>query len=388
VQDAAVQVGMVAGEASGDLLGSHLMASLIERRPELRFSGIGGPKMVALGFKTHFPMEKLSVRGYAEVLRHYREIAGIRQQLTDRMLEERPSLFIGVDAPDFNLDLERRLKQSGIPTVQYVCPSVWAWRGGRVRKIARSVNHVLALFPFEPEIYRKAGVPVTYVGHPLADEIPLEVDKAEARTQLRLPSRKLIIALLPGSRPSELQYMAETFVKTARRLNEEVKDVHFICPTVSRQTRDLFEEALRQHGDPELPVTLLFGHSHDALAAADLALVASGTATLEAALFRTPMVITYRMAPVTWSIMRHMGYLPYVGLPNILAGEFIVPEYLQGRATPGVLAEALISLMGDGPRQRKQVEKFREIHETLRQNTSQKAADAVLGVLDAARRHG
>jgi len=226
------------------------------------------------------------------------------------------------------------------------------------------------------------------VGHPLADEIPLEVDTAEARTQLRLPSRKLIIALLPGSRPSELQYMAETFVKTARRLNEEVKDVHFICPTVSRQTRDLFEEALRQHGDPELPVTLLFGHSHDALAAADLALVASGTATLEAALYRTPMVITYRMAPVTWSIMRHMGYLPYVGLPNILAGEFIVPEYLQGRATPGVLAEALISLMGDGPRQRKQVEKFREIHETLRQNTSQKAADAVLGVLDAARGHG
>ena len=304
------------------------------------------------------------------------------------MLEERPSLFIGVDAPDFNLDLEHRLKLGGIPTIQYVCPSVWAWRGGRVRKIARSVDHVLALFPFEPEIYQKAGVPVTYVGHPLADQIPLNVDKAEARAQLRLPSRKMIIALLPGSRRSELQYMAETFVKTARRLSEEVKDVHFVCPTISRQTRDLFEQALREHGGLELPVTLLFGHSHEALAAADLALVASGTATLEAALFGTPMIITYRMSPVSWVIMRRMGYLPYVGLPNILAGEFIVPEYLQGNATPGVLAEALISLMGDGPRQRRQVEKFREIHQMLRQNTAQKAADAVLGVLESARVHG
>lgn len=379
---------MVAGEASGDLLGSHLIASLIERRADLRFSGIGGPKMIAHGFETLFPMEKLSVRGYAEVLRHYREIAGIRRQLAERMLEERPSLYIGVDAPDFNLDLERRLKLGGIPTIQYVCPSVWAWRGGRVRKIARAVNHVLALFPFEPEIYRKAGVPVTYVGHPLADQIPLNVDKAEARSQLRLPSRKLIIALLPGSRRSELEYMAETFVKTARRLNEEVKNVHFVCPTISRQTRDLFEQALREHGDPDLPLTLLFGHSHEALAAADLALVASGTATLEAALFGTPMIITYRMSPVSWAIMRRMGYLPYVGLPNILAGEFIVPEYLQGNATPGVLAEALIALMGDGPRQRRQVEKFREIHQMLRQNTAQKAADAVLGVLESARAHG
>jgi lipid-A-disaccharide synthase len=376
---------MVAGEASGDLLGAHLIASLAERRPELAFSGIGGPKMISRGFAAHFPMEKLAVRGYAEVLRHYREIAGIRRQLAARFIAERPALFIGVDAPDFNLDLERQLKSTGIPTIQYVCPSVWAWRRGRVRKIARSVNHVLALFPFEPEIYRKAGVPVTYVGHPLADQIPMEIDKAEARAQLRLPPRKLIVALLPGSRRSELQYMAETFVKTARRLHEEVKDLHFVCPTVSRPTRDLFEEALRQHGDPELPLTLLFGHSHEALAAADLALVASGTATLEAALFRTPMIITYRMSQLSWLLMRRMGYLPYVGLPNILAGEFIVPEYLQGRATPGVLAEALIALMGDGPRQRRQVEKFREIHEMLRQNTSQKAADAVLEVLDHAR---
>ncbi len=379
---------MVAGESSGDLLGAHLVAALKARRPQLRFSGIGGPKMIAGGFESHFPMEKLSVRGYAEVLRHYREIAGIRRQLADRLLDERPSLFIGVDAPDFNLDLESRLKASGLPTIQYVCPSVWAWRRWRVRKIARAANHVLALFPFEPDIYRKAGVPVTYVGHPLADEIPMEVDKAEARAQLRLPSRKLVIALLPGSRKSELEYMGETFVKTARRLNEEVKDVHFVCPMASRPTRDLFEEALRQYGDPELPITRLFGHSHEALAAADLALVASGTASLEAALFKTPMIIAYKMAALSWTLMRRMAYLPYVGLPNILAGDSIVPEYLQGNATPGTLAEALISLMGDGPRQRLQVEKFREIHGLLRQNTAQTAADVVLEVLDRARAHG
>jgi len=380
-------VAMVAGEASGDLLGAHLIGALKAKRPGLTFSGIGGPKMESLGFESRVPLEKLAVRGYAEVLRHYREIAGIRKALAADLLRDRPSIFIGVDAPDFNLGLERELKKAGVPTVQYVCPSVWAWRGWRVRAIARAVDHVLALFPFEPPIYQKAGIPVTYVGHPLADEIPLEVDKGEARAQLRLPSRKLIVALLPGSRRSEMEYMSELFVKTARRLNEEVKDIHFVCPTVSRQTRDLFAEALRLHGGEDLPVTLLFGHSHEALAAADLALVASGTATLETALYKTPMVITYRMSPWSWLVMRRMMYMPYVGLPNILAGEFIVPEYLQSRASPGALAEALIMLMGDGPRQRKQIEKFREIHVALRQNTAEKAADAVLGVLEHGRAH-
>lgn len=377
---------MVAGEASGDQLGAYLISALSERRPELRFSGIGGPKMQAVGFESFYPMEKLSVRGYAEVLRHYREITGIRKQLAAHLLAERPSLFIGVDAPDFNLDLERGLKAAGIPTVHYVSPSVWAWRAGRMGKISAAVSHMLALFPFEPPLYEKARIPVTYVGHPLADLVPLDVNKDEARAQLKLPMKHPIIALLPGSRKSELHYMADTFVKTARRLYEDIKELHFVCPLASRETRDLFQEAVRHHSGGALPLTLLFGHSHDALAAADVALVASGTASLEAALFKTPMVIAYRMSPVTWTLMRRMVRLPYVGLPNILANEALVSEFLQNRATPGALADALRDLLHDVDRRRRQIERFREIHLILRQDTAQKAADAVLKVLDSA--HG
>jgi len=376
---------MVAGEASGDLLGGHLIAALKAKRPGLRFSGIGGPLMQVHGFETYFPMEKLSVRGYVEVLRHYREIMDIRKRLASLLLEQRPALFVGVDAPDFNLDLERQLKQAGIPAIQYVSPTIWAWRAWRLRRIARSVTHVLALFPFEPPLYEKAGVPVTYVGHPLADVIPYDIPKAEARAQLRLPTNKLVIALLPGSRRSELEYMAELFVKTARRFYEEVKDVHFVCPTASRGTRDMLEAALRHHAGMELPLTLLFGHSHEALAAADLALVASGTASLEAALFKVPMIVTYKMSPMTWLLMRRMLYMPYVGLPNILAGEFLVSEFIQDKANPGALASALIDLLHDAPRRRLQIERFREIHATLRQNTAEKAAVAVLSVLERAR---
>ena len=268
--------------------------------------------------------------------------------------------------------------------MHYVSPSIWAWRAGRMGKISAAVSHMLALFPFEAPLYQKAGVPVTYVGHPLADLIPLDVNKDEARAQLRLPMRHPIIALLPGSRKSELHYMAETFVKTARRLYEEFKEIHFVCPMASRETRDLFETAMRHHAGGELPLTLMFGHSHEALAAADIALVASGTASLEAALFKTPMVIAYRMSPVTWTLMRRMIRLPYVGLPNILANDTVVTEFLQQRATPGALANALMELLHDADRRRKQVARFREIHLELRQNTAQKAADAVLGVLDAA----
>jgi len=383
--DTTVHIGMVAAEASGDLLAAHLIAALKERRPQLRFSGIGGPKMIAQGFESHVPMDKLGVRGYAEVLRHYREIMGIRRRITERMLAERPAVFIGVDSSDFNLDLERRLKDAGIPAIQYVSPSIWAWRGWRLRRIARSVTHLLAMFPFEPALYEKAGLPVTYVGHPLADLIPMEPDKARARVELRVPAGKRVIALLPGSRRSELHYMADLFVKTARRLLQDLPDVHFICPTASRETRDLFETALRHYEARDLPLTLMFGHSHEALAAADIALVASGTATLEAALIKTPMVIAYRQSPLTWALMRRMLYVPYIGLPNILAGERFVPEYVQDKATPGALAGALLELLHDAGAQRRQLEKFREIHVLLRQDTAQKAADAVLAVLDAGR---
>ena len=375
------RVAMVAGEASGDLLAAHLIAALKARRPGIEFAGIGGPKMMAEGLQSHFPMDRLSVRGYSEALRHYREIMGIRRRLVKGMLADRPDLFIGVDSSDFNLGIERRLREGGIKAFHFVSPSVWAWRRWRVRRIAKSVDRILVMFPFEPPIYEKAGVPVTYVGHPLADIIPFEPPKDEARAQLRLPSRKLIVALLPGSRRSELEYMASAFVLAAHRFRQEVHDVHFVVPMVTRETREMFERAIHQHERQDLPLTLLFGHSHDALAAADLALVASGTATLETALFKTPMVIAYRQSSISWAIMRQMLYLPYVGMPNILAGERLVPELLQDEATPANLAGALLTLLRDTALQKRQVERFREFHETLRQNTAQKAADAVLDVL-------
>jgi lipid-A-disaccharide synthase len=382
---APLRVGMVAGEASGDLLAAPLIAALKARRP-MQFAGIGGPRMAAEGFDSHYPMDKLSVRGLTEALWHYREIIGIRRHLARELLAARPDVFVGVDASDFNLGLERQLKDAGIPAIHYVSPSIWAWRGWRVRKIARSVDHILVMFPFEPPLYRKAGVPVTYVGHPLADVIPMKPNRDEARAQLRLPQGKLIVALLPGSRRSELKYMASAFVLAAHRLRQEVHEVHFVCPMVTRDTRDMFERAVYENQRTDLPLTLLFGHSHEALAAADLALVASGTATLETALFKTPMVITYRQSPLSWTIMRSLAYVPYVGMPNILAGEKLVPELLQEDATPAALADALLSLLRDTAAQQRQRERFVEFHEQLRCNAAEKAADAVLEVLDARRR--
>lgn len=374
---------MVAGEASGDQIGAHLIAALKARRKtQMLFAGIGGPKMTAQGFDSHYPMETLSVRGYAEVVGHYGRIMGIRRRIGAALIEERPDLFIGIDSSAFNLGLEKRLKDAGIPAIHYVSPQIWAWRRWRLRKIARSVSHMLVMFPFEAPLYEKAGVPVTYVGHPLADLIPIEPPKEAARAELRLPRNKLIVALLPGSRRSELQYMASAFVLAAHRFRQEVHDVHFVCPTVTRETRDLLERALHEHQRTDLPITLLFGHSHDALAAADVALVASGTATLEAALFKTPMVIAYRQSPLTFALMRSMLYLPYVGMPNVLAGERLVPELLQDKATPASLAAALLALVRDTAAQRRQVERFYDFHHLLRQNTAEKAADAILRVLD------
>ena len=377
----ALRVGMVAGEASGDLLAAHLIGALKARAPAAAFAGIGGPRMAAQGFQTQFPMDKLSVRGYAEVLRSYTEIMGIRRRLARDMLRERPDLFIGVDSSEFNLGLEQRLKNAGIPTIHYVSPSVWAWRRGRIKRVARAVSRILVMFPFEKPIYEQAGIPVSYVGHPLADVIPMDPKKDEARAQLRLPGGKLIVALLPGSRRSEVHYMASAFILAAHRLRQEIRDVHFVCPTVTRATRDLVERALHEHQRTDLPLTLLFGHSHEALAAADLALVASGTATLETALFKTPMVIAYRQSPISWRLMRRMLYLPYVGMPNILAGERLVPELLQDEATPAALSAALLALWRDKPARERQLARFREFHELLRQNTAEKAAEAVLGVL-------
>ena len=377
-----IRVGMVAGEASGDLLGAHLIAALKARRRGLQFCGIGGPRMAGEGFEVLHPMEKLGVRGYAEVLKQYKEIASVRKDLARQFLDDPPALFIGIDSSDFNLDLERKLKDKGIRVVHYVSPAIWAWRGWRIRRIARSVSHILALFPFEPELYEGAGVPVTYVGHPLADMIPMEPDKVEARKQLRLPLSQPVVALLPGSRRAELHYMADLFVKTAKRLLEDMPDVHFVAPMASRAMLDMFNLALRRHAALDLPLKLMFGHSHEALAAAEVALVASGTATLETALFKTPMVITYRQSMLTSLLMRKMVYLPYIGLPNILAGEPFVPEYVQAKATHDALAKALLTLLNDRDAREAQVARFRKIHAVLKQGTADIAADTVLKVLD------
>ncbi|HEY6239912.1 MAG TPA: lipid-A-disaccharide synthase [Burkholderiales bacterium] len=379
-----VVVGIVAGEASGDFLGAHLIAALRERVPGLRFVGIGGPRMANAGLDAWFPMEKLAVRGYVEVLRHFPEIYAVRRELCRRLIETKPRFFIGVDAPDFNLSLERRLKRSGIPTVHYVSPSLWAWRGRRMSSIAASVSKMLVLFPFEEPLYRSAGVPVVYVGHPLADAAPEEDGTAAAREQLRLSTARKIVALLPGSRQSEVRYMAATFVRTAKLIATRQPEVHFLVPLVSRETRAIFEEAVYEAGASELTLTILFGHAREAVAACDVALVASGTATLETALARKPMVITYKQAALTWHLLRKMSYLPWVGLPNIIAGEFLVPEILQEQATPENLAQAVLNSLNDPVVNRRLPERLEQIRLLLRKDTAALATEAVLPWLRSA----
>jgi lipid-A-disaccharide synthase len=378
-----VVIGIVAGEASGDLLGSHLMAALKVARPGVRFVGIGGPRMQAEGMEVLFPMEKLAVRGYVEVLRHYREIVGIRSKLRKYLLANRPDLFIAVDAPDFNLDLELALKQHGIPTVHYVSPSIWAWRGERIHKIKRAVSHMLALFPHESKLYQQAGVPVDYVGHPLADMLPEQPKRAEMRETMRIPMHAKVFAMLPGSRQSEVRHLARTMIETARLILQKLPDARFLVPLVSRETRGIFEQALYDCDAQELPITMLFGHAQDAMIVADGVLVASGTATLEAALLKRPMVITYRMPVLSWWLMKRKSYQPYYGLPNILCGRFVVPELMQEDATPENLAQALLNLLDNKDAVAQLEQTFVDLHRSLRQNTAQKAAEAILPYLPA-----
>jgi len=375
---APLTIAVVAGEASGDLLGAHLIRALRARLPEAQFTGIGGPRMQSAGMTVLYPMEKLAVRGYVEVLRHYAEIQGIRRRLAARFLAHPPALFVGVDAPDFNLDLELKLKSAGIPTAHLVGPSIWAWRGERIEKIRRAVGHMLVIFPFEQEIYETAGIPVTYVGHPLAEMLAPSPDRAAAREQLRLPVGAQVIVLLPGSRLSEVGQMADTFIETAGQIAAAVPDAQFLVPLVNRSTRDLFETALyhRQAGD--LNLTVMFGHAHEAMAAADVVLAASGTATLEAALIGRPVVIAYRMPRASWWIMRNRGYQPYVGLPNILAGEFIVPEFLQDEATPENLSQAVLNLLFDGVVRARLETRFAAIARELRQDSAGRMAAALV----------
>lgn len=370
---------MVAGEASGDLLGGLLLGGLKQRWPLLQAVGIGGPRMQAQGFETWWPYDKLSVSGYVEVLSHYREISGIRSQLTERLLKHRPDVFVGIDAPDFNLDLEAKLKAQGIKAVHFVSPSIWAWRGKRIEKIQRATDLVLCIFPFEPEIYAKQGVNAAYVGHPLADVIPMEVPRAQARASLGLRDADTVVALLPGSRRAEVQYIAPRLLQAAVKMSEARPGLRFVLPVVAGMRHVV--EPLRKQYAADLPLDLLDGRSHEVLAACDVTLVASGTATLEAALFKRPMVIAYVMHALNWQMMKRMKYQPWVGLPNILLNDFAVPELLQGDATPERLAHAALAWLDDPQRCAVLHARLDALHDSLRCNTAQAATDAIEKVL-------
>lgn len=386
----APKIAVVAGESSGDLLGFHLMQALQSARTDLSFIGIAGPKMLSLGAKSAFAMERLSVRGYVEVIKHLYGLLKLRKQLLKQIIDEKPDVFIGIDAPDFNFWLEKKLKAKGIPTIHYVSPSIWAWRKGRIHGIKRAVSHMLALFPFEPAIYEQANVPVTYIGHPLADVLPIEPDVASTRELLKLHPTAIVVAMLPGSRQSEVAAHAKLFVEAALLMQKEYADtqtnqIQFLVPLITRETRDIFEEAMHDvyvaQPDAVLNMQIMFGHAHDAMEAADIVIVASGTATLEAALLKKPMVITYRMPYLSWQILKHMRYQPYVGLPNILAGKFLVPELLQDDATAQNIADASLRLLSDKNYLVELKQAFTKIHLSLKQNSASKAAKVVLSYL-------
>ena len=376
-----VRIAMVAGETSGDLLASHLIRAIRQRIPDAEFFGIGGPKMQAEGFDARWSSELLAVHGYVDALKRYRELSGIRRSLLAQIRKERPAAFIGVDAPDFNLWLEGKARDAGIPAIHFVSPSIWAWRGGRMKRIARSVSRMLCLFPFEPELYERAGVPVSYVGHPLADVFPLHPDREGARALLGIGQARRVVAMLPGSRQSEVRNLADNYIATAQRMLERDPTLVFLVPLATRETRTIFEHALQRMQATELPIRMLFGHSVQAMTAADVVLVASGTASLEAALLKRPMVIAYRIGAWQYRLMKHMAYLPWVGLPNILCQESLVPELLQDEATPDKLAAALEAWFDDEAGCAALERRFMDLHLTLRQDTAHKAAEAILPYL-------
>lgn len=381
----APQVAMVAGETSGDLLAGLLLDGLKARWPALAAGGIGGPQMARRGFAPWWPSEKLAVRGYVEVLRHYREIVGIREQLKQRLLAQRPDVFVGVDAPDFNLDLEAALKAQGIKTVHFVCPSIWAWRADRVEKIRRSVDHVLCIFPFEPALLAAHGIAATYVGHPLANVIPLRPDRAAARRALGLRDEDTVIAILPGSRKSEIQYLAQRFFEAAALIRRAQPGVQFVVPAIPALKATI--ERIAGETGMRAQLQILEGQSHTALAACDFTLIASGTATLEAALFKRPMVIAYNMNWLSWQIMRRKKLQPWVGLPNILCRDFVVPELLQDQATPEALAAAVLQWVEAKSSAADKIaaveQRFAALHTELRRDTSTLATDAIQQILES-----
>jgi len=378
------RIALVAGETSGDLLAGLLLDGLQARWPGLTSYGIGGAQMQARGFDALWPSERLALHGYSmQVLREVWGVWRIRRALRARLLQDRPRLFIGVDAPDFNVGLERDLRRAGITTVHFVCPSIWAWRAKRVDAIRAAASHVLCLFPFEPELLARHGIAATYVGHPLASVIPMQPDRQAARAQLALPLEGQVLALLPGSRSSEVAHIAPPFLRAAALLQRERPQLHCIIPVVASQ-RARMEQIVQSCGMTG-QVRLLAGQSHTALAACDVTLIASGTATLEAALFKRPMVIAYHMQPLNWQLLRRKQLQPWVGLPNILCRDFVVPELLQNAATPEALADGvrqwLDAPVHDPARLTTLEQRFTALHESLRRDTPQLAADAIEKIL-------
>ncbi|MGZ5235703.1 MAG: lipid-A-disaccharide synthase [Caldimonas sp.] len=372
---------MVAGEASGDVLAGLLLEGLRARWPALVAQGIGGPRMAEHGFEAWWPHDKLAVRGYVEVLGHFREIVGIRNQLTERLMRDKPDAFVGVDAPDFNLDLELKLRAAGVKTVHFISPSIWAWRGKRIEKIGKAADLVLCIFPFEPEICAKRNIRAVYVGHPLASQIPLEAPRAAARAALGVGDDETLVAILPGSRRSEIQYIAPRLFAAAVEMLRQRPGLKFVIPVVTG-LRHVIEPLRRQYA-PEAPIELLDGRSHDALAACDVALVASGTATLETALFKRPMVVVYAMHAISWQMGKRMHYQPWISLPNILLRDFAVPELLQSDATPAKISAAAFKWLDDPAAREALRVRFEAIHRELRRDTARLATEAIEAILKA-----
>ena len=374
-------IAIVAGESSGDLLGSHLIKSLKSARPDLKFIGIAGPKMMKEGAVSFFSMEELSVRGYFEVFRKLFHLIKLRKKLLNQILKEKPDLFIGVDAPDFNFWIEKQLKKKGVPVIHYVSPSIWAWRGNRLRKIKKSIDHMLIIFPFEKNIYSKANIQATFVGHPLAELIPLYPNKKKAQNKLKIIKATKVIALLPGSRQGEVKWHAQLLIDSATEISKKIRDVKFLAPLPTRETYDIFSKTLFKNTHAELDIQLLIGHASDAINAADLVIVASGTATLETALYKKPMIVIYKMSSISWQILKRMRYLPFVSLPNILLNKFLVPELLQSDATSENISSKAIEILKDASYRKNLLIQFTKIHHQLKQNTSDRLNRVILKLI-------
>ena len=371
-------IAIVAGESSGDFLGSHLIKSLKSSRSDLKFIGVAGPKMSKEGIVSYFSMEELSVRGYFEAFRKLFHLLNLRKNLLNQILDAKPDLFIGIDAPDFNFWIERQLKKKGIPVVHYVSPSIWAWRRNRLKKIKKSMDHMLTIFPFEKNIYSKAHIQATFVGHPLAEMIPLRPNKKKAQDKLKIIKATKVIALLPGSRQGEVKWHTQLLIDSAIELSKQIRDVKFLVPLPTRETYDIFSRALFKNMHAELDIQLLIGHASDAINASDLVIVASGTATLETALYKKPMIVIYKMSSMSWQILKRMRYLPYVSLPNILLNKFFVPELLQKDATPEKITNKALEILKDVSYRKNLLIQFTKIHHQLKQNTSNRLNKIIL----------